>query len=129
MKKQRFERFLTSLKTMREQATDIQALDSIGVYPEWRDDRRYMVGDRISHKGYLYRCLQLHDAQPTWSPDITPALWVRVYIEEFPEWVQPTGSTDAYMKGDKVAYQNVHYISVVDYNTWRPTEYGWEVYE
>ena len=129
MKKNRFNRFIKSLRTMREQATDVQALDSIGVYAEWKTDTSYAVGDRISHNGYLYKCIQAHASQESWSPDLTPALWTRVYIEEFPEWVQPIGSTDAYMTGDKVTYQNVHYISVVDYNTWKPTEYGWEVYE
>lgn len=129
MKRNRFEKFVASLKTMREKATDVQALDSIGVYAEWKSDESYTVDNRISHNGYLYKCIQSHDAQPSWSPDVTPALWTRVYIEEFPEWVQPTGATDAYMTGDKVTYQNVHYISVVDYNTWQPTVYGWEVYE
>ena len=45
-----------------------------------------------------------------------------------PEWVQPTGATDAYSKGDRVSYNGKVYESVIDGNTWSPTAYpqGWE---
>lgn len=51
--------------------------------------------------------------------------------EEWPEWVQPTGSHDAYNIGDKVTFNGKHYTSKIDGNTWSPEAYpdGWEAVE
>lgn len=48
--------------------------------------------------------------------------------EEWPEFVQPANQTDAYQKGDKVTFNGKHYISLIDNNTWSPTDYpaGWQ---
>ena len=48
--------------------------------------------------------------------------------EEWPEWVQPTGTHDAYNTGDKVTYNGKHYTSKIDGNVWSPEAYpqGWE---
>ena len=45
-----------------------------------------------------------------------------------PEWVQPTGATDAYNKGDTVTFEGAEYTSTIDGNVWSPTDYqqGWE---
>ena len=46
-------------------------------------------------------------------------------------WVQPTGAQDAYMMNDKVYFPNKGdsiYICTMDYNTYAPNVYGWEVY-
>ena len=40
--------------------------------------------------------------------------------ETIPEFVQPTGAHDAYMRGDKVTYNGVVYRSVEDNNVWSP---------
>ena len=45
--------------------------------------------------------------------------------EEWPEWRQPTGVTDAYTKGYKVSHNGEHWISDVDDNVWEPGVYGW----
>jgi len=42
------------------------------------------------------------------------------------DWKQPTGAQDAYQKGDKVTYDNRHWISTVDNNVWMPTVFGWD---
>lgn len=57
-----------------------------------------------------------------------PSLWVAIAdpSEEWPTWAQPIGATDAYMNGDKVSYNDKHYISTVDNNVWEPGVYGWE---
>lgn len=46
----------------------------------------------------------------------------------YPEWVQPTGSHDAYNTGDRVTYNGKVYESTMDGNTWSPDAYpsGWE---
>jgi hypothetical protein len=33
-------------------------------------------GDQVTYNGHLYRCLQSHTSQVTWTPDVTPALWL-----------------------------------------------------
>lgn len=45
-------------------------------------------------------------------------------IEEFPEWVQPTGAHNIYNIGDKVSYNGQHYVCTVDANVYAPGVYG-----
>lgn len=105
--------------------TDEDALEAVELYPAWRPDTAYAVDERIRHEGILYRCVQAHTSQTGWEPPVTPALWTVVSLDEWPEWVQPTGAQDAYMAGDKVSYQDKHWISDVDSNVWMPGVYGW----
>ena len=105
---------------------DESALQGVELFPLWKDDADYQVGDRIRYEEVLYKCVQAHTSQPSWTPDLTPALWVRVSIDEFPEWVQPHGSEDAYRIGDKVSHLEKHWISTLDYNVYEPSVYGWD---
>lgn len=49
-------------------------------------------------------------------------------IEEYPEFVQPTGAHDAYKIGDKITYNGKKYICKLDNCVWAPDVYpaGWE---
>ena len=105
--------------------TDEDALDAVELYPAWRTSTAYTVDERIRHEGILYRCVQAHTSQTGWEPPVVPALWTVVSLDEWPEWVQPVGSSDAYSKGDKVSYQDKHWVSDVDSNVWAPGVYGW----
>lgn len=105
---------------------DETALTGVELFPVWAIGRAYAIGDRVQHGGILYKCAQAHTSQADWMPDATPALWVVVSIEEYPEWVQPTGAHDAYNTGDKVSYNGKHYICTVDANIYAPDVYGWE---
>lgn len=87
--------------------------------------------NRIPQKnrtGILYKCVQAHTSQADWTPDAAPALWVRVSVEEYPEWIQPQGSADAYMLDDKVSHNEKKWTSDVDNNVWEPGIYGWSEY-
>ena len=108
--------------------TDEIALAAAAIYPMWATDKNYTISDRIQHNAILYKCVQSHTSQADWTPDVTPALWVMVSIEEWPEFVKPTGAHDAYAKGDKVTFNGKHYISLIDANVYSPEEYpqGWE---
>lgn len=108
--------------------TDEIALAAAAIYPMWATDKNYTIGDRIQHNAILYKCVQSHTSQADWTPDVTPALWVKVSIEEWPEFVKPTGAHDAYAKGDKITFEGKHYISLIDANVYSPVEYpqGWE---
>lgn len=103
---------------------DATALTGVELFPTW-ELIAYSVGDRVQYNGTLYKCVQAHTAQSDWTPDATPALWVVVSIEEWPEWVQPTGAQDAYAKDAKVTHNGERWISNVDSNVWEPGVYGW----
>ena len=108
---------------------DATALDAMALYLLWKTDVAYAIGQRVRYGDKLYKCVQAHTSQGDWIPSATPALWVRVSVEEWPEWVQPTGAHDAYAKGDKVTYKGKRYISLIDGNTYSPDAYpaGWEM--
>ena len=114
------------IETLAEALNDETALDNKELFPKWETDFDYETGKRVRYGDNLYRCVQAHTSQPNWNPSQTPALWTRVFIEEWPEWIQPSGAQDAYMTGDKVSHSDKHWISTVDYNTWEPSVYGWD---
>ena len=107
---------------------DEDALQAVSLFPQWVAEHAYVVGERLQYNGVLYRVVQAHTSQADWTPDITPALFVVVSLDEWPEFVQPTGAHDAYKKGDKVTFEGKHYISLIDANVYSPTAYpaGWQ---
>lgn len=117
------------LRTYIEKAalslSDEDALEAIELYPAWRTATAYTVDERIRYDSTLYRCVQAHTSQDDWTPDAVPALWTVVSLDEFPEWVQPTGAQDAYRIGDKVSHNDKHWVNTLDYNTYEPGVYGW----
>ena len=121
------------LRQMIEKAavslSDEDALEAVELFPKWDETTLYSIDDRVRYEDLLYKCLTAHTAQASWTPDVSPSLWVRVDnpAEEWPEWVQPLGSTDAYPEGAKVSHNGSHWISVTPNNIWEPGVYGWEV--
>ena len=109
--------------------TDEQAATVPGIYPAWNGDgAAYAVGDRAQYVGALYKCLQAHTSQATWTPTNAPSLWAKVLIptpEEIPDWEQPS-STNPYSKGDKVKHNGKMWVSNVDNNVWEPGAVGTE---
>ena len=105
---------------------DETALTGVELFPVWAIGKAYAVSDRAQYNGTLYKCIQAHTSQANWTPDATPALWVVVSIDEYPEWVQPTGAHDAYNTGDKVTHNGKTWVSDVDNNVWEPGVYGWK---
>lgn len=116
-----------------ESQSDENALDSIELFPRWTDKLKEAketgkgveLGLRVQDGGKLYECIQSHTPQIGWNPSLTPALWKEVSLDEWPEWVQPLGSADAYNQGDKVSHNDKHWTSDVDANVWEPGVYGW----
>ena len=105
---------------------DSEALEGVELFPAWKPGVPYSIDTRIRYDGVLYKCVQSHTSQGDWTPDVTPALWMVVSIDEFPAWRQPTGAQDAYNTGDKVSHNNKHWISTIDANVWEPSVYGWD---
>ena len=125
MKKSEAVRYRKHMNAVLATITDEMALDTADLFLPWESGKAYVLGDRITYEGVLYKCVQAHTSQDDWTPDVTPALWVRVSVEEWPEWVQPTGAHDAYHTGDKVSHNGKHWISTADSNIWEPGVYGW----
>lgn len=108
---------------------DADAIEAVQLFPQWNDSAQYEAGDRVRFQNILYKCLQNHIAQPTWSPIAAPSLWAKVLIpdpEVIPDWEQPD-STNAYQIGDKVRFDGKVYESVIANNIWSPAAYpqGW----
>ena len=101
------------------------ALTGVELFPPWSVGKAYATGDRVQYEGTLYKCVQAHTSQADWTPPVTPALWTAVSLDEYPEWVQPTGAHDAYSKGDKVTHSGKRWTSTADANVWEPGVYGW----
>lgn len=104
----------------------------VGVRYQAEDKEKGIPADRRQYKGLLYRCVQAHTSQADWTPDVVPALWVRTSTEEWPEWIQPTGAHDAWMRGMKMAYTDGHhYICLVDGTVYPPdiVPSSWEFVE
>lgn len=115
-------------------ATDEQAFIMRYLYPEWSADSvTYNKGDRIIYLDKFYKVLQNHTSQADWTPDTASSLYVEIANpdEEWPEFKQPTGAHDAYTKGDKIAFEGKHYVSLIDANVYSPTTYpaGWKLVE
>lgn len=101
----------------------------------WEINVQYKAGDIITYNKSIYRVIQSHTSQSDWLPDIVPSLYALLYNNEqassdIPEWKQPD-STNPYMKGDKVIFENKIYESLIDNNVWSPITYpaGWQLIE
>ena len=107
---------------------DVVLEQPYALYDEWSGDGvAYEAGDVRQRGGLLYRCVQAHTSQATWTPEDAPSLWTRIAdpAQEWPEWIQPTGAHNAYAKGAKVSHNGKRWISDVDANVWEPGVYGW----
>lgn len=131
MKRGKAERLRELIVKGSEGLTDAEALDGVELFPAWQSNHEYSAGERIRWMGELYRCEQGHVSQAGWTPDSTPALWTEVAPPgEIPVWKQPTGAQDAYRLGDKVHHPDKDgpvWTSTIDYNTYQPGVYGWEM--
>lgn len=114
-----------------ESLTDTEALNGIELFEKWDGNgHEYKKNDRVRYNGLLYKYIANDPtiSQPSWNPADAHSLWVRIDDpgEEWPEWRQPTGSTDAYALGAKVSHNNKHWISNLPANTYEPGVYGWD---
>lgn len=126
MTRRQAEQFRRHLNGIIEELPDEKALEVKDLFLPWLPGLAYEVGDRRQYEEALYRCEQAHTALVDWTPDVTPALWTEISIEDWPEWRQPTGAQDAYHYLDRVSHNGKHWISIVEANTWEPGVYGWE---
>ena len=119
--------FSTEVTTL----SDEDALAVAALYPTFvsKIGESVTTGERLWYDGDLWKVLQPHTVLENWTPDTSPSLYVRVSIEEWPEWVRPISAETAYNEGDRVTFEGAHYISLINGNTWSPAEYsaGWQL--
>lgn len=127
------------LSSKTAELSDEDAIAVAALFPTWASKLKHIdpdtgeekkatpveTGERLWFNEELWAVLQPHTPQESWRPDISPSLFVRVSIEEWPEWVQPKGSTDAYNKDAQVTHVEKHWVSEYDNNVWEPGVYGW----
>ena len=111
---------------------DEDALEAKELYPQWSgESMSYTTDMRVRYNVILYKVLQAHISQSSWTPTAAPSLFAKVLIPDpdvVPEWEQPD-STNPYMKGDRVMFNGVVYESTIDGNVWAPNVYGWVAVE
>jgi hypothetical protein len=122
----------STIDTLADTLDDEQAMEMPLLFAEWDgNDVFYDTGKRVTYNGTLYKVLQAHSSQATWTPEAAPSLFAKVLAgqdgTDIGEWVQPD-STNPYMKGDKVTYNGKTYESTIDNNVWSPDVYpaGWK---
>ena len=121
----------------RDFLPDTLALALPEIYDEWNPDSVSYIGkdtatqDKpasiVRYNNALYRCLQSHTSQASWTPEASPSLWVLIDDPaiEWPEWKQPTGAHDAYAQGAKVNHNGKKWTSDISANVYEPGVYGW----
>lgn len=111
---------------------DDVALKIPDVFPAWSGDSvEHKKDTKLTYNGVLYKVLQDHTSQSTWTPDAAPSLFAKVLTStdgQPSQWIQPD-STNPYMTGDKVIYNGHCYQSTIDNNVWAPDTYpdGWKM--
>ena len=111
-----------TIESLSVNLDDTEALQNTELFPNWQEDKSYVIGDRVRHNDTLYKCLQDHTSQSNWNPLDAVSLWAKVLIPDptvIPEWVQPE-STNPYMKGDKVRHNDKIWVSDIE-----PGVAGW----
>lgn len=98
----------------------------------------YMKDECVLENGEVYVCLVDNNV---YSPSAYPDNW-KLYTETedepvtpepepepeptYSEWIQPSGSHDAYNSGDIVTHNGKTWKSNTDGNVWEPGVYGWD---
>ena len=115
-----------------ESMSDEEALGVAALHPTWRErlesGNPAVLNERMWYNGKLWKVIQPHNMQESWNPEDAVSLYAEVSINEWPDFIQPVGTQDAYMTGDKITFNGNHYISLIDNNVWSPeaNPSGWE---
>jgi len=92
----------------------------------------FTAGEMILKDGKIYKVLLTH-----WLYQVTDSNFDTFYqivtnLDDvlggsIPDWIQPTGAHDAYMKGAKVTYKGKVYVNTSDHNVYAPDVWGWNL--
>lgn len=98
-----------------------------GTIQEWTQPdstNGYVTGDIVSHNGKFYKSMVDNNV---WEPGTTGAPWTEC-AEDGGDIIAEYASGTIYSTGDQVVYNGVVYTSLIDNNSWSPTDYpaGWQ---
>lgn len=111
--------------------SDAVALKIPEVFPTWNGNGvDYKKDTKLTYNGVMYKVLQDHTSQASWTPDAAHSLFAKVLVSDDgtpQEWQQPD-STNPYNKGDRVLFNGKTYESLIDGNVWSPSANpaGWK---
>lgn len=80
MKREKAIAFVEAVKKIREFVPDEVALENIVLYPEWKANTDVKAGNRVKYGNRLYKVIQTHTTQETWTPDVAPTLFEPIDI-------------------------------------------------
>lgn len=90
----------------------------------------YQIGDKVTYQGATWTSTIDNNvwAPGVYSWDKDPDSGSEEPVDEYPDFIPPTGAHDAYKIGDKVTFEGKHYESVINNNVWSPADYpaGWK---
>lgn len=130
-----FNSLLVSRKKQKQNTYthDGQSFRSEVIIEDWESDRLYDINELVFFNDKIYRCVQSHTSQSTWTPTATAALWspIVLFSGEYPNWQQPQGAHDAYPENSIVSHNDGVWISLVSANVWEPgtDETLWDEYD
>jgi CRISPR/Cas system CSM-associated protein Csm2 small subunit len=80
--KSKMKAIVDAIVSIRDNISDNQALTAVALYPDWKIDVNYTAGTRVVFNGALYKVLQNHISQETWTPIDAPSLFAKVLIPD-----------------------------------------------
>ena len=106
------------IEIINDKTTDEEKLAIIDIYEEWTIGKYFNLGDIRRHEDKLYKCIQAHNSQADWSPDVAVSLWSQIGITNpdtgLEELVPST--TNLYKAGDIGTWKGRVYKSKYDNN-------------
>ena len=77
---QRAARLRPVIEAAATSLSDSDAAKAVELFPAWAYPVNYIVGNRVSDGGKLYKCRKAHTSQERWKPSATPDLWVVIDV-------------------------------------------------
>lgn len=112
---------LKSIYGLADGQSDEKIVNNKSAFPWWNGNGvELKAGQYVQYETNVYQVIQNHTTQPDWTPDIVPALFNKITVEEWEKW-EPG---NFYKKGAKVTHNNKKWISNVDNNHWEPGATG-----
>lgn len=78
MTKDKLYSIIEAVTKIREIATDEQALQIKDIYPTWKPETQYIIGERVLYDGDLYKALAIHTSQADFAQDVAANLFTKV---------------------------------------------------
>ena len=108
-------------KVRADELDDDTVSQLVALFPPLTAGLDGKAGEVYAWDGTLVEVIQDHTTQQDWIDAMDPSLFkVHRAYGVVTDWVQPTGSTDAYQTGEAVRYEGNIYTSLIDANTTVP---------